>query len=197
MGTAMGIEVKEGKIIVSRELSDLDYFVLDVVNLIGKYTRYVIVSGYVTILLGRSRGTEDVDFVIEHLSRENFKTMCREALEKGFEFLNPEDCNGLYEMLQQRMGIRMAREDEIIPNAEIKFPKDAFHEEALEMRIPAVLNGNKIYISPMELQIAYKLYLGSDKDIEDAVFLYELFKDNLDRRLLNDYAKRLRVNLPF
>ena len=193
----MGIEVKEGKIIISRELSDLDYFVLDVAKLIGKYTRYVIVSGYVTILLGRSRGTEDVDFVIEPLSRDNFKTMCMEALERRFEFLNPEDCNGLYEMLQQKMGIRMARKDEIIPNAEIKFPKDTFHKEALKMRIPAVLNGNKIYISPMELQIAYKLYLGSDKDIEDAVFLYELFKDNLDRRLLNDYAKRLRVNLPF
>ena len=197
MGMTMGIEIGEGKIIISRELSDLDHFVLDVVKLIEKYTRYVIVSGYITILLGRSRGTEDVDFVIEPLHRGEFERLCGEALVGGFEFLNPEDCGGLYEMLQEKMGIRMARKGEIIPNAEIKFPKDTFHEEALKKRIPVVLNDDEIYISPIELQIAYKLYLGSDKDVEDAFFLYELFKKNLDRRLLDGYAKRLKVEVPF
>jgi len=174
-----------------------DHFVLDAVKLIEKYTKYVIVSGYVTILLGRSRGTEDVDFVIEPLHRKEFEQLCSEALRSGFEFLNPEDCGGLYEMLQEKMGIRMARKGEIIPNAKIKFPKDTFHEEALKKHILTVLNNDEIYVSPLELQIAYKLYLGSDKDVEDAFFLYELFKENLDRRLLNGYAKRLKVEVPF
>ncbi len=30
-------------------------------------------------------------------------------------------------------------------------------------------------------QIAFKLYLGSDKDIEDAIYLYEIFHENLNR----------------
>lgn len=193
----MGIDIGQEEIRISRELSELDKFVLDVVHLMEKHTNYVIVSGYVTILFGRSRGTEDVDFVIERTSREEFMPFCKEALNAGFEFLNPEDCDGLYEMLEERMGIRLARRGEIIPNAEIKFPKDSFHEEALKNRIPVKLNGEVIYISPIELQIAYKLYLGSDKDIEDAFFLYEMFKDYLNRRALNDYAKKLRVEVPF
>ena len=61
----MGIEIKGDEIVINRELSELDRFVLDVIDVVEKHARYVIVSGYVTILFGRSRGTEDVDFVIE------------------------------------------------------------------------------------------------------------------------------------
>ncbi|WP_297487500.1 hypothetical protein [Thermococcus sp.] len=193
----MGIEVGREEIRISRELSNLDKFVLDVVHLIERYANYVIVSGYVTILFGRSRGTEDIDFVMEKVSKERFIAMCREALNAGFEFLNPEDCGGLYEMLEEKMGIRMVRKGEIIPNAEIKFPKDSFHKEALRKRITIRLNDETLYVSPIELQIAYKLYLGSDKDIEDAFFLYEMFKDYLDWGALNDYAKKLGVEIPF
>jgi len=123
--------------------------------------------------------------------------MCGEAQKAGFEFLNPEDCEGLYEMMAKRLGIRMVKKGEIIPNAEIKFPKDDLHREALENRIPVRFNGRLIYISPIELQIAYKLYLGTDKDVEDAFFLYELFKERIKGRVLNDYAKRLGVEVPF
>ncbi|WP_258084468.1 hypothetical protein [Thermococcus thermotolerans] len=193
----MGIEINDDEIIINRELSELDRFVLDVIGIVERHIRYVIVSGYVTILFGRSRGTEDVDFIIEHITKGRFLRMCEEAQKAGFEFLNPEDCEGLYEMLTERLGIRMARRGEIIPNAEIKFPKDYFHREALKNRIPVRLNGHWIYISPIELQIAYKLYLGTDKDVEDAFFLYELFKKRIDRRTLNDYAKRLGVEVPF
>ncbi|WP_456365315.1 hypothetical protein [Thermococcus sp.] len=193
----MGIEVGREEIRISRELSNLDRFVLDVVHLIERYANYVIVSGYVTILFGRSRGTEDIDFVMERVSKERFIAMCREALNAGFEFLNPEDCGGLYEMLEEKMGIRMVRKGEIIPNAEIKFPKDSFHKEALRKRITIRLNDETLYVSPIELQIAYKLYLGSDNDIEDAFFLYEMFKDYLDWGALNDYAKKLGVEIPF
>ena len=194
----VNMEIKLGRpIVLNRELSELDRFVLDVVELIEKYTPYVIVSGYVTILFGRSRGTEDVDFVIGEISEQKFLKMCWEARIRGFEFLNPEDCRGLYEMLVEKMGIRMARRGEIIPNAEIKSPKDYFHREALEDRIPVELNDRRIYISPIELQIAYKLYLGSDKDFEDAFFLYELFKGHLDEAMLHEYAKRLGVEVPF
>ncbi len=193
----MGIEINDDEIIINRELSELDRFVLDVIGIVERHTRYVIVSGYVTILFGRSRGTEDVDFIIEHITKGRFLRMCEEAQKAGFEFLNPEDCEGLYEMLTERLGIRMARRGEIIPNAEIKFPKDYFHREALENRIRVRLNDHWIYISPIELQIAYKLYLGTDKDVEDAFFLYELFKKRINRRALNDYAKRLGVEVPF
>jgi len=45
----------------------------------------------------------------------------------------------------------------------------------------------------MELQIAFKLYLGSDKDIEDALHLWEMFKESLNMELFNGFVKRLGV----
>ena len=49
----------------------------------------------------------------------------------------------------------------------------------------------------IESQIAFKLHLGSEKDIEDAVYLYELFEDKLDMDLLHKKCKELNVNKQF
>lgn len=56
-----------------------------------------------------------------------------------------------------------------------------------------VLKNKEILISPLEMQIAYKLYLGSEKDIEDAVHVYQIFKGKLDAKLLNDLMQKLNV----
>ena len=53
---------------LDRELSDLDIFVLDFVKVLEQHVHYVLISGYVAILFGRSRTTEDVDMFIEQLS---------------------------------------------------------------------------------------------------------------------------------
>ena len=45
----------------------------------------------------------------------------------------------------------------------------------------------------MEGQIAYKFKLGSEKDIEDALHLYEIFGKNLDKSRLLSGAKNLKV----
>jgi hypothetical protein len=45
----------------------------------------------------------------------------------------------------------------------------------------------------LELQIAYKLYLGARKDIEDAVHLYLLFEENLSVARLEEWVTRLDV----
>ncbi|HOB43932.1 MAG TPA: hypothetical protein PLK04_11025 [Bacillota bacterium] len=43
----------------------------------------------------------------------------------------------------------------------------------------------RLFISLIDLQITYKLYLWSDKDIEDAVYLWVLFREMLDGDLLH------------
>ena len=45
----------------------------------------------------------------------------------------------------------------------------------------------------MELQIAFKLYLGSGKDIEDAIHLWRIFKGRLNMELFNGFVKRLNA----
>jgi len=39
--------------------------------------------------------------------------------------------------------------------------------------------------------------LGSKKDIEDAKFLYDLFRENLDMNLLKEFNKKLKVEKKF
>ena len=51
-----------------RELSELDKLVVDFIGILEKHIKYVIISGYISILLGRARATEDIDVFIEEIS---------------------------------------------------------------------------------------------------------------------------------
>ena len=105
------------RIVVSEKyLTLLDRFVLDFIRVLEQETPYVIVSGYVAILFGRSRGTEDVDILVPHLEKTSFSRLYRAFLDNGYEFLNAEDADGLFDMLTGRMGIRVARKEQFIPN---------------------------------------------------------------------------------
>jgi len=190
----MDIQYTDNRIIVSeKELTALDQFVLDVITILESITNYVIVSGYVTILFGRSRGTEDVDILIPYLDEEAFRALHRAFIQRGYEFLNAEGAGGLYDMLIHRMGIRFAKKDQFIPNIELKFLKDDVDRTVLQERIEVCLTENSVFISPIEIQIAYKLYLGSEKDIEDALYLWEIFKDDLNLTGLKTWMKNLNV----
>lgn len=180
----------DGKIITA-----LDRFVIGFVRLLEEHNiKYVIVSGYVAILFGRARGTEDIDILVERMDASGFLSLYKSAIERGYDFLNPEDATGLYEMLCERLGIRAAEKDTVIPNMEMKFAKDDFDRYALYHRLEAVFNGERIYISPIELQIPYKLYLGSEKDIEDAIYLWDIFQGKLDVMLLKRFMRELKVS---
>jgi len=93
--------------------------------------------------------------------------------------------------------IRFSRNKEFIPNVEIKFPKVELDSWALKKRREVILNGNKIFISPIELQIPFKLYLGSEKDIEDAKHLYNIFKNKLNLQLLQEFNRKLKIEKSF
>ena len=71
-----------------RKLNDLDKFVLEFIKILEKHSKYVIVSGYVSILLGRSRSTEDVDLLIPNMRFDDFKEIFEDLLSNGFECAN-------------------------------------------------------------------------------------------------------------
>ena len=191
----MKIEYVRGKIsIEDKVISALDRFVLGFINLLEKYTDYVIVSGYVPILFGRSHGTEDIDILVKHFDKDVFTKFYDLLIKKGYYFLNPKNVHGLYEMLGEGLGIRAAKKDTIIPNVELKFVKNDFDDFSIDKKVKVVLSGKKyLFISPLELEIPYKLYLGSDKDIEDAVYLWDIFSDKIDKVILNKFMKKLNV----
>jgi hypothetical protein len=63
----------------------------------------------------------------------------------------------------------------------------------MQHKIKVLLNGQKINTSEIELQIAFKLSLGSDKDFEDARHLYKVFKEFLGIALLKHQIEELGV----
>ena len=93
----------------------------------------------------------------------------------------------------KQTALRFARKGEFIPNFELKFPKSELDIWTIENRIQVQINDYSLYISPLELQIPFKLFLGSEKDIEDAKYLYVIFKDYLDRSKFTFFLEKLDV----
>ena len=70
MAKAYTIENKT--IILKRELTELDKFVQHFLAILTHYSDYLLVSGYVSISTGRTRGTEDVDLLIPVMNKVKF-----------------------------------------------------------------------------------------------------------------------------
>ncbi len=182
------------EIILSKEKNSLDKFVISFTKIMEKHFDYVYVSGYVSLLFGRSRATEDVDVLVEKITFEKFEGFFREMEKKGFMFLNSDDPKELFfNYLMKETAIRACKGKEYIPNIEIKFIKSREDAEAIKNKLIVRFDGIKLFIPEIEEQIAFKLWLGSDKDKEDAFYLYELFKKELNKEKLDYYCRRLNV----
>jgi hypothetical protein len=179
---------------LSRKLSELDSFVIDFCKLLGD--KYVLVSGYVSIIFGRSRATEDVDLLIPRLSFDEFEILWKTIEGAGFECLNTLDIREAFEMWKEH-AIRFAKLGKPIPNMEFKMMKKPEDEYSFKNKLDVILGNDKLKISPLEMQIAYKLDLGSEKDLEDAKHLYELFKEKLNNPELLKLVKQLNVENNF
>ena len=91
-----------------------------------------------------------------------------------------------------------------VPHMEFKKIINDIQKEALNGKLMVVLDKDttNLYISPLELQIAYKLSLiskgdfeeiSSDKDFEDAKHLYTYFRDGLNMKKLIYYVNLFKV----
>lgn len=184
--------VSTNKIEISRELSDLDRFTLDFVDILAKSTRYVVVSGYVAILLGRSRVSEDVDIIIPKLDFNVFNGLLGGLVKKGFYCLNATQPKSIYGYLARSSAVRFAKVDTVIPNIELKFAKNKFDDIALQNTIRVKINDKEVVISHLELQIAFKEeVLKSPKDLEDAKHIRNVASGHLDNNLVKKYKGML------
>ncbi|WP_254831397.1 hypothetical protein [Haloglomus salinum] len=101
--------------------------------------------------------------------------------------------DSMAEMLEDNIWV--ARDGEMVPHLEAKFVSDEYDRASLENRITAKLTSvnEELPIGPLELQIAYKLYLGTPKDFEDALHLYSLFEGSLSTPALERWVTNLGV----
>jgi len=194
----MDINFSEVGIELKKELNSLDKFIIDFTKILNRLNiNYVLISGYVSILFGRNRASEDIDVFIEKIDFKKFQLLWKELSNK-FECINTPDLNEAFNSyLNQNHALRFSKKGMFIPNVELKFPKIALDKWGIDNKRKVILNDNDLFISPLELQIPFKLYLGTEKDIEDARFLYTLLKENLDIPLLEEFNRKLKIEKVF
>ena len=178
---------------MDKVLNKLDKIVLDFTSILKKYSDYVIVSGYVSILFGRSRATEDIDLLVPKMEKDVFFKLLKD-LNKKFECLNSSNPESLYEdYLCNKTAIRFSYKNKPIPNIKFKFAQTQVDYESLKQKICVRIGVKELFVSSIELQIAFKeQVLGSDKDIEDAEHLKTVFEKNLNILKLKEYERLLR-----
>jgi hypothetical protein len=178
----------------NKELTILDRLVLDFISRVD--IRYVIISGYVAILFGRSRNTEDVDIFIEDKGLVSFTSFYTKIiLGRRYYSINAEDAKDAYELMRGFGSLRFAEKETFNPNFEIKFAKDETDFYSLNNPLTVDLGLEpKLKVSPLELEIPYKLYLGSEKDFADAAHLYTVFKEILDVKRLKVFLNDLNIS---
>lgn len=175
---------------LDREWSELDTFAFDFIRVIQQHTIYVIVSGYVSILLGRGRASEDIDMIIPVLKEHAWEKLFTDLEHEGYSCINAHDARDAYHSLQNELAVRFAPEGSVIPNMEILFAIKHVQKLALETRIAVTGRKQTIWISNIELQIAYKeQVLRSPKDLEDARHLRVVAGTSLNSRKLKEYER--------
>jgi hypothetical protein len=180
---------------LDKPLNDLDKWVLKFIRILQKHTDYVIISGYVSLLFGRSRSTEDIDLFIKPITKEVFSTLYHELKDNGYWCLNAESDNEVYSYLEDKIAIRFANKGESIPNMEVKVARKLVDTLVFTDFIEVQTKEGIINISSLERQIAFKRYcLCSDKDLEDAHFIEMVFKEHINHQKIKEYKDILDKN---
>ena len=188
-----GIELREDMLVVDRPPNDLDELALAFSRLLSDHgVEHVFVAGYVAILAGRARATQDIDVIVERISDETVQSLVS-ALESAGFWGPAMPLAEMSTMLSNDEPIWIARQDEVAPHIEVKPSTDRFDRASLEHRIRARIGGEELPIGPLELQIAYKLSLGTRTDFEDAVHLFTLFAESLSTEELERWVRALDV----
>ncbi len=186
------MEFTKKGIILSRELSELDRFTLNFIKILRKHSPYALVSGYVSILLGRARASEDVDVLIPRMPPDKFRMLVENLRKHKFTCLNTGSVDEMHEYLTEGVPLRFMENGQTIPNMELKWAKNIIDDLTLKKAIIVTLGKEELRISPLELQIAFKeKILKSQKDMEDAEHLRMAAKGHLDEGLLKTYGMML------
>lgn len=187
------MEVRDGEIHIEKPPNELDALVLDVVAILDALDiDYVVVSGYVAVLLGRARATEDIDMIIERVDAETADTLAARLADAGY-WGPAMPLDQLHETLADGLIVRVAADGHRVPNVELKFATDQYSRASLANPVTVRLTDGELTIGSLELQIAYKLRMGAQKDFEDALYLYHLLGSTLNTAQLESYVTDLGV----
>jgi len=185
-----GYSIEGDVIIINRDLDELDRFVKDFLDILKKHSDYLIVSGYVSICSGRTRGTEDVDILVPVIEKEKFKNLFDELIKNNFWCYQGDSAEEAHSYLENLESIRFARVDELFPNIELVPFNETKKAKQFEFNHPQKIKIKDLEfkICPLEFEILYKeKILAGKKDIEDAKHLRTFFSEILDEKKFKEY----------
>ncbi len=177
---------------INREMTELDLFLKKFLEVIKKDSSYLVVSGFVSIPSGRTRGTEDIDVLIPVPEKGEFCEMFDDLIKNEFWCYPSEGYDSAYAYVKSLESIRFAKKDERFPNREfipIDGTKKAKYFEFTRLQKIKVSNF-EFLIPPIEFEILYKeIILGGEKDIAGAKHLREFFSEIISKNKLKEYKK--------
>lgn len=190
-----GYFLNKDVIIVNRELTQLDLFLKDFLDILEKYSDYLVVSGYVSISTGRTRATEDIDILFPLMEKEKFSLFFEDLTKGGFWCYQGDDHKEVYPYIENFNNVRFAKTNEIFPNVEFipidRTKKAKFFEFNHPQKIK--VKNFEFKIPPIEFEILYKeLVLTGKKDIEDAKHLRTFFSDILKEERFKQFKNIIK-----
>ncbi|EMA43344.1 hypothetical protein [Halococcus saccharolyticus] len=191
------MEFRDDALILDKPPNGLDELVLDVTGILDRVgIEYVVVSGYVAVLLGRARATEDIDVITDRFDESTADDLVDGLQDAGY-WGSAMSLDRLYETLSDGLPVRIAEEGHRVPSVECKFAADEYDKASLHDTLAVRLGGEEFVIGSLELQIAYKLDMGAERDYEDALYLHELLEPTLNTSKLESYVERLGVEAEY
>ena len=119
-----GIELRGETLVVEREPNRLDALAIECSRLLDQHdVQHVFVAGYVSILAGRARATEDIDVLVERIDEATAEALVETLQEEGF-WGPAMPLPSLYEMLSNGDNIWVAPDEQVTPHLEVKFVRD-------------------------------------------------------------------------
>ena len=198
MDEEKGYKFENNKIIIERDLTELDIFVKEFLDIIKKYSDYLVVSGFVSISTGRTRGTEDVDIIFPVIEKYKFKEFFDDLIKNGFWCYQSDDSENAYSYIKNLTSIRFAKLDKMFPNIELVPFNETKKAKLFEYSHPQKIKISdfEFKIPPIEFEILYKeIVLAGKKDKEDAKHLSVFFKDIIKNERFNEYEPVIRKEL--
>ena len=193
-----GYNLENGMIVLDRELSELDVFVRDFLEVLKRHSDYLIVSGFVSICSGRARGTEDVDVIVSLMDEKKFKELFDELLKENFWCYQGDVAEEVYGYLRGFVSVRFARVGEMFPNMEVVPFDESKRAKVFEFGHPQSIRVRdfEFKIPMLEFEILYKeRVLGSGKDIADARHLRTFFSEILDEDKFKECEEVIKLEI--
>ena len=193
-----GYVLEKNTIAIQRDLTELDLFAKKFLNVLKKHTGYLVVSGFVSIATGRTRGTEDIDVIIPVMEKEKFTKLFKELEKNNFWCYQGDNPKDVHAYIKSLNSIRFAKTNEIFPNIELvpfdQTKKAKFFEFSHPQKIK--IRDFEFKIPPLEFEILYKeTVLKGKKDIEDARHLRTFFSEIIKEKNFKEYEPVIKGEL--